>query len=180
MTARKKRFKKPTKEDVLFAMACLDRRDNGQTKYRDTFPNVAYRLAMLGMSDKEIAPVLGVSYKSIDKWRREKPEFNEAIIMGREAADTQVVESLFNRAVGMEIEEEKAVMVDGQPQIIRLRRQLAPDTKAAQFWLTNRQKDRWRMRNDVNLGGQEDNPLLVAAKSLQGAAIGVKGPKDDE
>lgn len=87
-------------------------------------------LAMFGLTDDEIAVVLGVCRKTLFKWRKQDARLEEALQKGKSKADLSVVKSLYERATG------------------------GGDTTAAIFWLKNRQPDRWRDRRDFEHTGE--------------------------
>lgn len=109
-----------------------------------------WSLAIRGATDEEIAAALGISRKTVQRWKKEYPSFNEAITKGKDAADAKVEKSLFQRAIGYETTDtEKIVEVDtrtGQSKPVKIRtvtKQIAPDTMAGMYWLNNRKRDDW-------------------------------------
>jgi hypothetical protein len=103
-------------------------------KYDDGMPELARRLALLGLVDAEIASVLGVTERTAHRWKREHPEFREALEAGKQPANGAVAEALFRRAVGY-------VGPDGKHH--------PPDVTACIFYLKNRAPHLWRDRVEV-------------------------------
>ncbi len=60
--------------------------------------------------------------------------------------DTKVENALLRRAVGYEYTETRVEESDKGSKVIEITKHLPPDTKAAIFWLKNRQPGRWSDR----------------------------------
>lgn len=122
-------------------------------------PHAAYALAREhGFTNKQIARVFGVSHKTLQSWVTKYENFAEMIQKGKDEFDTYNVEQmLLKRAMGFEYTEisEKTVQLKGKQddvmvyvpglEVTRTTKYIPPDVKAATFWLTNRNKDRWSM-----------------------------------
>ncbi len=128
-------------------------------KWKDEFLAVAKGACELGATDQELADMLKVSVRTIYNWRASKPEFANALIVGKEIADERVERSLYQRAIGYEQEEVKIFMPSGAvgPVYAPFRAKIAADTTAAIFWLKNRRSQEWRDRH--LLGSDPENPL---------------------
>lgn len=57
--------------------------------------------------------------------------------------DRKVEESLYMRAIGYEIEEERVVIIQGEATTVTIKRNVLPDPKAAELWLRCRQPQTW-------------------------------------
>lgn len=95
------------------------------SKYNEEIADKAYSLALLGASDKEMAEILGVSESTFNLWKKTYPEFSESLNEAKNMADSKVVRALYNQAIGGNV-------------------------TAQIFWLKNRQKDKWRDKQDVD------------------------------
>ena len=133
----------------------------GNSKY-NLEPDIverAYKLSLLGLIDDELAIAFGVTKTTIQNWRKTHPDFDEAVQRGKDEADTKVVESLFKRACGFEIQEiEETDGVKGTTRKIT-KKQIAPDTTACIFWLKNRQSALWRDVNRHEVTGKDGRPI---------------------
>jgi hypothetical protein len=105
-----------------------------RAKYHDGMPELAHRLALLGLTDDEIADVLNLSTRQLHRWKKLHPAFSEALAAGKAPANAAVAAALFRRACGYEAP-------DG--------RHIPPDTGAMCFWLKNRAPHLWRDRVEV-------------------------------
>lgn len=111
--------------------------------WNDSIPKRAYRLALLGLTDEELAVAFGVSERTLRKWTEKYPQFTKALTLGRSEADSKVALSLFNRAIGYKTTEMKIHVVDGTVVTTEIDKEVPADVTAAIFWLKNRQKDKW-------------------------------------
>lgn len=94
-----------------------------------------------GLSDSQVAANLGVSHSSIKRWKREKPEFAEAISKGKEVSDYELENALHKRAIGFHYEEDT---VTNQGEVVKVRKYEPPNTAALIFALKNRVPHKYR------------------------------------
>ena len=128
------------------------------TKFKEEFVDQVYKLCALGAKDTEIADFLNVCEKTINLWKLEYPEFLQSIKSGKDKFDTGMVEgSLIQRALGDEHPEVKINVVDHAIVQTNVIKHYPPDTAALIFWLKNRNPDRWRDKQDIDVtsGGKE-------------------------
>ncbi len=86
-------------------------------------------IASLGLTDSEIAIILGISERALNYWKKNGPDFLQSLKRGKLKADFQIAKSLYEKAK-------------------------AGDTTAMIFWLKNRQPDRWRDRQQLEHSGE--------------------------
>ena len=130
------------------------------TKYKPEYCEQVYKLCLLGATDSEIADFFEVDERTINNWKISYPEFFQSIKNGKEKADADVANSLYNRAKGYEQEVVKVFQFQGQPIVVPVTEKVAPDTGAAIFWLKNRHPKRWRDR--VEHTGADGGPIAIA------------------
>lgn len=127
------------------------------TSYIERYAEQAYKLCLLGATDKEMADFFQVSVDTIYEWKKVHPEFSDSITRGKSAADANVAHRLYQRAMGYEHEAVKIFQYEGKPVIVPYTERYPPDTPAASLWLRNRQHDKWRdkieteNRNTINV-----------------------------
>ncbi|MGL4519323.1 MAG: helix-turn-helix domain-containing protein [Phocaeicola sp.] len=134
------------------------------SSYKQEYNEVAAKLSLLGMTDKELAGFFGVSEQTLNKWKKDYPEFLESLKKGKEVADANVASRLYRRAIGYDFDEtvkEKRKDANGIYQMVEtkvVKKHVPADTTAAIFWLKNRQPEKWRDRKEldatVNLGDE--------------------------
>jgi len=100
-------------------------------------PEVVERIVGIlstGADYAKAAHIVGVSRKSIWAYGKRNPEIRERFDEARALADEQVVQSLFDAAIGGNV----VAMI---------------------FWLKNRRQKEWRDRHEV--GGAGDGPITL-------------------
>lgn len=108
------------------------------------------KLCRLGATEPELADFFGVSVTTLHNWREHHPEFLEALNEGRQEADANVAQRLYERAMGYSHPAVKIhVGKDGDVTEVPYTEHYPPDTVAAIFWLKNRQRMKWRDRQEV-------------------------------
>lgn len=122
--------------------------------FKPEYAEQARKLCLLGATDKELADFFEVVESTINKWKLDHIEFSESIKKGKEHADAEVAEKLFKRALGYEHAEDDIRAVNGEIIITPTTKHYPPDTTAAIFWLKNRQKDKWRDKQEIEHSGE--------------------------
>lgn len=132
------------------------------TSYKPEYAEQAYKLCLLGSTDKEMADFFGVSEQTLNAWKPEFPEFLESITRGKTIADAQVAESLYKRATGYTGRKVITANVAGVISDIKeVNDYVGPDTQAASLWLRNRQSAKWRDKVDHELTGKDGGPMQI-------------------
>lgn len=135
------------------------------TKYRVAFNKQAYKLALLGATDTEMADFFEISAATFYNWRSEHPKFLESIKKGKEDADATVSQSLFKRANGYSHKDVDIRTVSvgqgGGSEIVQtpIIKHYPPDTIAAIFWLKNRQPAKWRDKVETGFTDKDGNDV---------------------
>ena len=124
------------------------------TAYKTEYDEQAFKLCLLGSTDKELANFFNVSEQTINFWKQSQPSFLESLKSGKEKADAEVAKSLYKRATGYRINTEKIFQFQGEPVIVPTIEEIAPDTGAAMAWLKNRQPAKWRDKQDIEISGK--------------------------
>ncbi len=106
-----------------------------------------------GLIEAEVCKRLGVGVTSFTLYKRQYPALLKAIKEGKEIADYRVEDSLYQRAMGMDIEETHQEFKEGKLVSERkVTKHLAPDPTSMIFWLKNRKGKQWRDKQEI--GGQ--------------------------
>jgi hypothetical protein len=130
------------------------------TKLTDQIIEQAHKLALLGLTDVQMADVFDVNESTIHEWKKASEEFSESIKSGKEFADARVAKSLYHRALGYSHPEDKIFNDSGIPLIIPTIKHYPPDPTACIFWLKNRQKEIWRDKQEHEHTGKDGSPLV--------------------
>ena len=115
-----------------------------KTVYSPKLAVVARKCCERGMTDIEIADVLGIGLATLYRWKLDYPAFARVFKLGKAKADDRVERSLYSRAVGYDYMAEKPAMTRHGQKTMRYRAHIPPDTAAAVWYLKNRRPDRWR------------------------------------
>lgn len=129
------------------------------TKYKEEYNEQVFKYALLGCDDATIANLLNIDVATLNRWKIEKDGFCESINNGKFKADAEIAASLYHKGKGMTITEVKTTVfkngtedeedkAEGNTVVVTTKKQLAPDTKAAQIWLTNRQRAYFKQNPD--------------------------------
>lgn len=130
--------------------------------YREIYTEQAYKLALLGATNEELADFFNVARSTLSLWMKDIPEFSGAIKRGKILADSEVAEKLYHRAKGYEHPEDKVFLHEGKAVIVHTIKHYPPDTGAAMAWLKNRRKATWRDSHDFTTDGEKIHPTIVS------------------
>lgn len=120
------------------------------TKYQEAYAEQARKLCLLGYTDAELADFFEVSEATINNWKLEHPEFLESIKKGKAVADGDVASNLYHRAMGYTAKEKREEKTAEGFKEVDAEKHIPGDVTAMIFWLKNRQKEKWREKQDVN------------------------------
>lgn len=118
------------------------------TKFKPEFVKQALMMARVGATDREVAESFEVDEATIYRWKHTKPEFCEALKVGKDVADDRVEQSLYRRALGYSHDAVKMHVVEGVVAVTPFVERYPPDTTAAIFWLKNRRPAEWRDKQE--------------------------------
>lgn len=135
-------------------------------KYDERFVKIAKVLCMRGGTDDDLAEAFEVSSRTINRWKKDYPEFAEALTAGKEYADAEVELSLYKRAKGSKKKTKvtrKIIEMDkdgntkpAKIETVETEEDIIPDVGACCFWLKNRRPDIWRDKQEIGLYEIED------------------------
>lgn len=143
---------------------------NGRpTKYNKNIPDKVYKFCLLGATDEEMSDLLDITIDTFYRWKKVHKPFSEALLEGKEVADSNIAKSLYQRAKGYSHPEDKIFNNNGDPLIIPTTKHYPPDTGAATLWLKNRQPKKWRDKvdHDHTTGGEKINQINVTIRRMK-------------
>jgi hypothetical protein len=136
------------------------------TDYKSEYEEQAYKLCLLGATDKELGDFFEVTEQTINNWKKQVPQFFESIKSAKENADAEVAKSLNEKARGyrytkmqpikvkeVTYENGKRIKEIERVEIVPTEEVVPPDTVAGIFWLKNRRKINWRDRVETEHSG---------------------------
>jgi hypothetical protein len=141
------------------------------SSYRPEFEKQARKLGLLGATDVEVAAFFEVSEVTVNAWKKAHPEFLKSLNSGKDAANANVADKLYRRALGYSHKAVKIVTVaQGKNQgsvveVVPYTERYPPDTTAAIFWLKNREPVKWRDKQDHEITGKNGGPVELEVRT---------------
>ena len=135
-------------------------------KFQDDFIRMA-RVACEegGFTDLKLAKLFNVSKATINNWKKDFPKFLDSIKLGKDTWDCLIAEkSLLKRVMGFRYTETtREPASEGLTLAVtkKVSKIIAPDVKACDIWLCNRNPERWRKLKHVELAGKGGGDLVV-------------------
>lgn len=113
-----------------------------------------------GLTDKQIAHNMGISYSTLRVWRDKYSALSAALKKGKEVIDREVENALLKRALGYKYKEttkERTEQRDSEGKLVSVdlsvtkvvEKEVVPDVTAQIFWLKNRKPEEWRDKREV-------------------------------
>lgn len=134
------------------------------SRYKAEYAEQARKLCLLGATDEALADFFAIAVSTLNKWKKDHPEFMESLKSGKQIADANVAQSLYNRALGYTTTETKIATFEGQiTDTLDVDKHYPPDPTSAIFWLKNRQPSMWRDK-PVEEAEQETNITKVVVE----------------
>jgi hypothetical protein len=141
------------------------------TLYKEDYNEQVKKLCLLGATDKEISDFLQISESTLNNWKLEYPEFMESIRAGKQMADMEIAHSLYNSAQDRIIPEQQAFKLkkvyyddngkrieEERVEIVEVGRSVPANDRSIQFWLKNRNPDRWKDKHEVEVTNDNMSP----------------------
>jgi len=137
----------------------------------------AYEMGLLGLTEQEMARVMDVSPDLIKYWKRNKPEFYEALQEGKDSADAKVARAFYNNCFDRYVDEYNVHVINGVKVRTKRKKFIQGDKWAQAKWLSIRQRALWSETQNVNitntqvnltkfdLSGLSEQELLVLKKA---------------
>ena len=146
------------------------------TKYRQEYSDMAFTACSEGgFTDVNLSKLFKVSKSTINLWKKEHREFSDSIRRGREDWDSVKIEralvklALGSRFTETTMEPSKVVTVDPETgekiedskMVVtkKVRKMIVPNDRAIRFWLKNRQPERWRDTQAVEVTGNDGGAI---------------------
>lgn len=161
------------------------------TLYKEEYNEQAYKLCLLGATDKELADFFDVTETTINNWKNEYEVFFESIRNGKKIADMDVAHSLYQTTQDRTVIEQQAFkckevyyndegkrIESEKIEIVDVEKVIPADFRSQQFWLKNRKADSWRDKTEVentnkisfetsNLSDEEKEQLFEISLKLK-------------
>ena len=107
---------------------------------------LAEHWARQGLTDKQIAKEkIHISVSTLYQWKKDHPEFADALKGGKEYPDARVVNALYRMATGYWNEE---TVIDSKGTEHTINKWYPPNVTAAIYWTKNRMPKDWREKRE--------------------------------
>lgn len=105
-----------------------------------------------GYTIEDVANKIGVEKKTLYDWRAQYPEIEKALRNGKEIIDYKVENALLKSALGYKKKEVKVTTTMRYGKVVETIKETteseqAPNVTAIQYWLCNRQSNKWKSVN---------------------------------
>lgn len=145
----------------------VKKKEGRPSKYKPEYSAQAYKLCLLGATDKDLAKFFEVEESTLNNWKKDHPEFLESIKEGKDQADAVVAQSLFHRATGYSHKDVDIRMYKGKIVTTPLTKHYPPDSTAAIFWLKNRQPEKWRDKQEIKHSLDEEQVFKIGDQVIK-------------
>ena len=138
------------------------------TPYRYEYAEEARKLALMRLSDEELAQHFEVSLETFRDWMANEPDLARAVRYGRKLGDADVVDAFHQNATGYSHEAVKVLKPAGQdqPVTVTYTKHYPPNTAAGKFWLCNRLPEQWRMKVEIEAMPKAEDVGTLARSDL--------------
>lgn len=155
------------------------------TLYKPEYAERAQKLCLLGATDATLGAFFGVCRETILNWKKQYPEFKDALSRGKKIADIEVAASLYQATIDRIITVKQAIkckevyydengkrVEKERVEIVEVEKHIPADFRSQQFWLRNRNPKQWNEKYDDS---EDDNPRGITLNLGFG-----QNPLDDE
>jgi len=125
------------------------------SKWNPQYITIAKAMLRKGATIAEIAKAFDVKDSTVWKWRQSYEEFDEAFRELGSVYDERIERTLAERAAGYSYIAQKPMIVKGQVQIVEYWEHCPPDITALRHWLGVRMGEKWRVKEQVEVSGDE-------------------------
>lgn len=134
--------------------------------YHVEYPEIIFRLMLLGATVEQVAEALGTSQSTLKQWSEAHKEVRDAIANGRRIADSEVAYALYRRAKGYEHPDVDIRVIDGVVVQTPITKIYPPETVACIFWLKNRDRENWRDKVEHGLTDKQGKDVALPPEEL--------------
>jgi DNA-binding XRE family transcriptional regulator len=127
--------------------------------FSETHQKIAFAMAKLGATDKQISVEIGITEQTFNNWKKEYPSFFESLKTAKQEADEKVEKALYKLATGYKYKAKKPMVVSmgqglgSEIEIAEYDEVVQPNTTACIFWLKNRKPAEWRDKQEIQHSG---------------------------
>jgi len=137
------------------------------SKFNLDYVDIVSKLKSVGLADKDVGYILGVSKLTINRWKKQFPEFKDAWGEGKETAKSCLVARAFQAAAGFDYIEKNVkvktkVLADGTEveypaETSEFHKVQPPNPQLLMFLLCNLDPENWKSKHKLEI---EDNKTI--------------------
>ena len=119
-------------------------------------------LAKEGKTLTEIATAFDITRSTLYKWSKANLDLQSALTEGKKVADDRVENSLYEQCFDRPTVEETTEYDENGNVVKRIRKTkvIPASVNAIQYWLANRSEGKWKARQQLELTGSKDAPVI--------------------
>lgn len=113
-----------------------------------------------GLTDEQIASNMGITPKTLYRWKEQYCQICQSLKKGKEIVDIQVENALLKRALGYRYTETTKELITnyetGKKELVvtkTVEKEVQPDVTAQIYWLKNRKPEQWKDKREVDVEG---------------------------
>lgn len=126
----------------------------------------AFGLALLGLTDDQMAAEMGVHPNTFQYWKKTNDEFLAKLNEGKIIADMRVVQGFYLNCLDRWVEEEEVHIYKGKPVVVKRKRFIPGDKWAQNKWLALRQRALWSESPKIEINQTNINLTKVEIGNL--------------
>ena len=132
-------------------------KDTGRpTKYKKEYAEQARKICKLGATDLQLSDIFGVAESTIYKWKKDHPEFSEALKSGKLTSIGKVELSLFQKATGYSHADTHISNYQGEITKTEITKHYPPSDKAIIYYLNNLAPEKYRNQPTIVIPGDAE------------------------
>lgn len=145
----------------------VEKKAGRPSSFTDKLVLAILEFAKTGATDSQIAATFGFAESTLYAWKGRYPTFAEALKEAKDFADEMIEISLFRRAVGYQHPDLHFSSFEGCVTATPYVKCLPPDTSAAIFLLKNRQPDKYRDVQKIDVTAEVKHTLPTPQEAKQ-------------
>jgi hypothetical protein len=91
-------------------------------RYKQHYPELVFNMAILGLTEKEMATILGVCIETFNYWKKAKRGFGSKLEKGKRPANAKVARHFYLNCIDRYVEEEQVVVVDHEIHKVKVKK----------------------------------------------------------
>lgn len=160
--------------DAVTIIQETDRKPGSPSKWRTDYTRMIFWLALAGMTEMEMSNVIGISDPTFNLWKKNHPDFLNALEAGRAEAVAMAAHSLFRAGIGYELDAVKIIpnrvktydpvtgrVIKEHTEVLKVpyKKHLPPNVTALTKFLAAKYPEVWGDRSEVHHTGTVNHAI---------------------